>query len=176
MLYTQKQLDTQTPFNNYFKAKDLPFIRKLIPQLMSLIPYKIREKYKIPCGGSNCTLNATNAYGDEYTRGSAKTIVKGDPMFEEITDSKDIIPGVMMIQSEPNKSDEEATYHSTIFSGIADSSYVNQFGDTIQVGDSLYRYSNGDNYVGAFRERPKQALLQNHGKTKIRYYRPRKKD
>ena len=77
----------------------------------------------------------------------------------------------MMIQSLPNKSDDENIYHSTIFSGIADTDYINEFGDNIQKGDSLYRYSTGKANQGDYRERPKQALMQNHGKTKFRYFR-----
>ena len=158
LLYTKNLLKTSIPFNDYSKATDMAGWRKFIT--------KFTDK-----GVSNCTLNATNAYGDKYTRASARNIVKGDPMFEEITGTDKVAPGVMMIQSLPNKSDDENIYHSTIFSGIADTNYINEFGDNIQKGDSLYRYSTGKANQGDYRERPKQALMQNHGKTKFRYFR-----
>lgn len=158
LLYTNKLLKSGIPFNNYSKATDMSFWRKLLT--------KVTDK-----GVSNCTLNATNAYGDAYTRASAKTIVLGDPMFEEITSTDKIEPGVMMIQSLPDRNDEDNIYHSAIFSGVSDKDFTNEFGDIIQKGDSLYRYSSGKANKGEFKERPKSALLNNHGKTKFRYFR-----
>lgn len=156
--YTARQLETTVPFNDYTKASDMG---KLRAGLANLIGF----------GVSNCTLNATNSYGDKYTRASAKTIVKGDPDYIQVT-GQDVIPGTLLIQSLPNTNDDDNNiFHSAIFSGTADSSYVNKFGDIINKGDSLYRYSNGGSKIGDFRERPKQALMNNHGKTRFRYYR-----
>ena len=156
--YTERQLKTTIPFNDYTKATDMNKLRAGIANLIGF-------------GVSNCTLNATNAYGDKYTRATARTIVNGDPAYRQVT-GKDIIPGTLLIQSLPNTPDDgNNKYHSAIFSGVADSSYINRFGDHVNVGDSLYRYSNGDTGVGDFRERPKSALMNNHGKTRFRYYR-----
>lgn len=162
LAYTEELLNSEIPFNDYFKASDMSLLRKALT--------KITDK-----GVSNCTLNATNAYGDKYTRASARTITTGDPDYEEITGTNKIVPGVLMIQSLPGKNDsKDDIYHSAIYAGTADSSYVNRFGDIINVGDSLYRYSNGKADKGDFRERPKEALMNNHGKTRFRYYRPKR--
>lgn len=156
--YTEQQLKTTIPFNDYTKASDMNKLRAGIANLIGF-------------GVSNCTLNATNAYGDKYTRATAKTIVNGDSDYKQVT-GKDVIPGTLLIQSLPNTPDDGSNkYHSAIFSGVSDSSYVNRFGDQVNIGDSLYRYSNGDTGLGDFRERPKSALMNNHGKTRFRYYR-----
>lgn len=162
LAYTEKLLNSETPFNDYFKASDMSLFRKALT--------KITDK-----GVSNCTLNSTNAYGDKYTRASARTITTGDPDYEEITGTDKIVPGVLMIQSLPGKNDsEDDIYHSAIYAGVSDSSYINRFGDIVNIGDSLYRYSNGKANKGDFRERPKEALMNNHGKTRFRYYRPKR--
>lgn len=151
---------SQIPYNNYFAAKDMKWYRK-IPTLFTDL------------GISNCTLCSTHAYGDEYTRGSARTIVNGDPMYKPIS-GKEIVPGVMMIQSVPGVSDQDpnASYHSTIYIGTSPYQGVNKFGDKINVGDSLYAYSAGGPEKGQFRIRPKSALMKNAGKTRFRYYSP----
>lgn len=155
--YTEQQLKSTVPFNDYTKASDMSLLRAGLANLVGF-------------GVSNCTLNATNAYGDDYTRASARTIVKGDPKYEQVTGEK-VIPGTMLIQSLPDVDDDNNIFHSAIFSGTADSTYTNGFGDIVNKGDSLYRYSNGEAGKGSFRERPKSALMNNHGKTRFRYYR-----
>lgn len=156
LLFSKKHLESGVPFNDYSVATDMASWRKFIT--------KFTDK-----GVSNCTLNGTCAYGKDYARASAKTIVTGDPMYEQVYGG-DIKPGMLMIQSLPDVPDEDNIFHTAIFSGVADSDYTNQFGDIIHKGDSLYRYSTGKANKGDYRERPKEALMNNHGKTRFRYY------
>lgn len=164
---SQKRVESSKPFNNYTQANDLNVLQGIKAWIFGNIANR---------GTSNCTLNATNCFGPSFTMAKAQNIVldKNGNQFRQI-DGNEIPIGALTIQSLPNVPDtsENAKYHTMIFAGLADSNYVNQFGDTISVGDTLFNYSNGRHRNGDFRQRPMQVLRNNNGKTYFRYFVPK---
>ena len=155
-------LITKTPFNDYTKAQDMSTWRKILT--------KFTDK-----GVSNCTLCASNSYGDDYTFGSAYNLIKSGK-FKEIPASE-IKEGDLMIQSLPGVPDGyDNKYHTAIYAGIADSDYINTLGDFVNKGDTLYNYSRGKKDFGQFVQRTQVPLRKNHGKTNFRFFTPLDKD
>lgn len=164
---SQERVESGTPFNDYTQAHDLNILQGIKAWGLGNIFNR---------GTSNCTLNATNCFGPSFTMAHAKNIVldrKGN-LFRQII-GNDIPIGALTIQSLPNIPDtsENAKYHTMIFAGLADSDYVNQFGDTISVGDTLFNYSNGGHRKGDFRQRPMHVLKNNNGMTYFRFFVPK---
>lgn len=154
--FIDKQNNGITPvFNNYIKSKDLPFYSQILQYIR----------------GSNCTLNATRAYGEDRVLGTARSIVSNPEKvgFREIK-KEQAQPGDLVVQSLPDIEDgPNNRYHTMILKGFANDSYTNKFGDAASEGEMIYGYSNGEN---SYRERPHNELMKNHGKTKFRYYTP----
>ena len=161
---SRDMVNSKIPFDNYFKANDFGPFAKAKSYLGS-------KTFDIL--SSNCTLSATNCYGDPNTLGTARTIVMNDPKsnFKEIpVDS--IQPGDLVIQSLPNVPDGiNNSYHTMIFDGYAPKTYINQEGDLVKKGEMEFNYSKGEKWKGNFVRRPKSVTDENNGKTHYRYYR-----
>lgn len=154
--FTHKQnIGIEPVFNNYLESKDLPLFSKLLQYVR----------------GSNCTLNATRAFGKDSILGTARNITMNPEKYgyKEIS-SKEAVPGTLVIQSLPEVEDgPNNKYHSMILTGFASDSYKNKFNDSSSENEMIYGYSNGED---SYRERPHNVLTTNHGKTKFRYYVP----
>lgn len=154
--FTHKQnIGIEPVFNNYLESKDLPLFSKLFQYVR----------------GSNCTLNATRAFGKDSILGTARNITMNPEKYgyKEIS-SKEAVPGTLVIQSLPEVEDgPNNKYHSMILTGFASDSYENKFNDSSSENEMIYGYSNGED---SYRERPHNVLATNHGKTKFRYYVP----
>ena len=154
--FTHKQnIGIEPVFNNYLESKDLPLFSKLFQYVR----------------GSNCTLNATRAFGKDSILGTARNITMNPEKYgyKEIS-SKEAVPGTLVIQSLPEVEDgPNNKYHSMILTGFASDSYKNKFNDSSSENEMIYGYSNGED---SYRERPHNVLATNHGKTKFRYYVP----
>ena len=157
---SRDMLESATPYDNYMEAKDFGIIGKLRSQIGSKLINK---------GASNCTLSATNCYGDTY--GTARSIVSGKTRFKEIpVDS--IQPGDLVIQSLPGVPDgTENKYHTMIYDHKAPWTYVDEEGDLIREGDMLFNYSRGKKSKGQYVQKAKSFTDKNEGKTHYRYYR-----
>lgn len=157
---SRDMLKNATPYDNYMEAKDFGPVGKLRSQIGS----KLFNK-----GASNCTLSATNCYGDTY--GTARSIVSGKTRFKEIpVDS--IQPGDLVIQSLPGVPDgTENKYHTMIYDHKASRTYVDEEGDLVQEGDMLFNYSRGKKNKGQYVQKSKSFTDKNAGKTHYRYYR-----
>ena len=154
--FTHKQnIGIEPVFNNYLESKDLPLFSKLLQYVR----------------GSNCTLNATRAFGKDSILGTARNITMNPEKYgyKEVS-SKEAVPGTLVIQSLPEVEDgPNNKYHSMILTGFASDSYKNKFNDSSSENEMIYGYSNGED---SYRERPHNVLATNHGKTKFRYYVP----
>ena len=154
--FTHKQnIGIEPVFNNYLESKDLPLFSKLLQYVR----------------GSNCTLNATRAFGKDSILGTARNITMNPEKYgyKEVS-SKEAVPGTLVIQSLPEVEDgPNNKYHSMILTGFASNSYENKFNDSSSENEMIYGYSNGED---SYRERPHNVLTTNHGKTKFRYYVP----
>ena len=154
--FTHKQnIGIEPVFNNYLESKDLPLFSKLFQYVR----------------GSNCTLNATRAFGKDSIMGTARNITMNPEKYgyKEVS-SKEAVPGTLVIQSLPEVEDgPNNKYHSMILTGFASDSYKNKFNDSSSENEMIYGYSNGED---SYRERPHNVLATNHGKTKFRYYVP----
>lgn len=159
---SRDMVNSKIPYDNYFTAKDFGLLAKLKSQIGS----KTFDVFS-----SNCTLSATNCYGDPNTLGTARTIVMNKSNFKEIpVDS--IQPGDLVIQSLPNVPDGiNNSYHTMIFDGYATNTYINQEGDLVKKGEMEFNYSKGEKWKGNFVRRPKSVTDKNEGKTHYRYYR-----
>lgn len=159
---SRDMVNSKIPYDNYFAAKDFGLLAKLKSQIGS----KTFDVFS-----SNCTLSATNCYGDPNTLGTARTIVMNKSNFKEIpVDS--IQPGDLVIQSLPNVPDGiNNSYHTMIFDGYAPKTYINQEGDLVKKGEMEFNYSKGEKWKGNFVRRPKSITDENNGKTHYRYYR-----
>ena len=155
---SDKRFKTRTPFNDYMKAQDMELWRKLLT--------KITDE-----GVSNCTLCASNAYGDKYTFGSAYNLIRSGK-FKEIPSNK-VKKGDMMIQSLPGVKDGyDNKYHTATFMGVADKDFINPMGEKFFKGDTIYNYSRGKGDVGQFVQKSQRALKNNNGKTNFRFFTP----
>lgn len=164
-------LDNDVTYNDYGAAADSKWYQDALLKITHGRYYPNR----LPRMGSNCTLNATYAYDDPLM--TARSVIRNKDKWKQISASQ-AIPGDLVIQSLPDMNDgPQDSYHTMLFDGISDSTYVNKFGDHVNKGDTMFIYSNGLPTSGAMRVRPKSATDTNNGKTRYRYYRyvPQKK-
>ena len=154
---SRDMLESTTPYDNYTEAKDFGIIGKLRSQIGSKLINK---------GASNCTLSATNCYGDTY--GTARSIVSGKTKFVEIP-MDSIQPGDLVIQSLPGVPDgTENKYHTMIYDHKAPWTYVDEEGDLVREGDMLFNYSRGKKSKGQYVQKAKSFTDKNEGKTHYR--------
>lgn len=158
---SRDMVSSKIPFDNYFKANDFGLFAKVKSYLGSKL---------IDALSSNCTLSATNCYGDNNTVGTARSIVSGKTRFKEIPMSK-AQPGDLIIQSLPGVPDgPKNEYHTVVLDSYAPHTYVNDEGDLVRRGEMVFNYSKGEKHRGNYVQRPKSVTDKNNGKTYYRAY------
>lgn len=166
-----KANNTVKPASNYHAAKDMN-ITKTREDFTDFVQ---RNFPNCPTGLSNCTLTASQFFGDPI--GRAHTIVtnpKENNLYS--VNEEHAIPGTMVIASDPLGT-VNPKYHTMILSGYADKDYPFEYNGikyNIKKGEPLVHYSKGKNNKESYKKNIPLRVYndQSEGKTYNRYYRP----
>ena len=166
-----KANNTVKPASNYHAAKDM-YITKTREDFTDFVQ---RNFPNCPTGLTNCTLTASQFFGDPI--GRASTIVnnpKANNFYQ--VDEKYAVPGTMVIASDPLGT-PNPKYHTMILSGYADKDYPFEYNGikyNIKKGEPLVHYSKGKNNKESYKKNIPLRVYndQSEGKTYNRYYRP----
>ena len=166
-----KANNTVKPASNYHAAKDM-YITKTREDFTDFVQ---RNFPNCPTGLSNCTLTASQFYGNPI--GRAHTIVT-NPKENNLypVNEEHAIPGTMVIASDP-LGNINPKYHTMILSGYADKDYPFEYNGikyNIKKGEPLVHYSKRKNNKESYKKNIPLRVYndQSEGKTYNRYYRP----